>query len=454
MHASPLNIAVVGSGIAGLAAAWLLGRRHAVTLIEMDSRPGGHSNTRDIVVDGRGVTVDTGFIVYNERTYPNLCALFERFGVATDPTDMTFSVSLGGGRLEYSGGTLSGLLAQPVNLMKPRFWTMLRDLERFYRTAPLRLAQPGSERMTLGELLDSDGYGRAFRDDHLLPMAAAIWSAPQSAMLSYPAKAFVRFFENHGLLKLAGRPLWRTVTGGSRRYVERLLSEFGGDVLLGAKVTRLRRAQGKVAVSIAGGPDKVYDHVVLATHADQALRLLADADAAELATLGAFSYSRNRTVLHSDPTLMPKRRRAWSSWNYLSTKEAPEAPRLCVTYWMNRLQRLGTDAPVFVTLNPTIEPRQGLVHHEEIYEHPLYDLETLDAQQRLWSLQGRRNTWFCGAYFGAGFHEDGLQAGLAVAEDLGGLERPWRVANPSGRIVRGPVPTAPAVCRVGPETGP
>lgn len=423
----PLRIAVVGSGISGLSAAWLLSMRHDVSLFEADGRLGGHSNTRD----AHGVPVDTGFIIYNEVTYPNLTALFRHLGVETKPSEMSFSVSLDAGRLEYSGTGLAGLLAQPANMARPRFWRMLRELLRFYREAPYDVARIGE--ISLADYLDAKGYGTAFRHDHLYPMAAAIWSTPAAEVGNYPAAAFIRFCENHGLLKLAGRPIWRTVKGGSREYVGRLASRFAGRTLLGRGICSVVRHADAVRLTDSDGVEHRFDHVVLATHADQALRLLADASPDEHRLLGSFGYSRNEAVLHSDERLMPRRRRAWSSWNYLADTRN-ETRRLSVTYWMNRLQSLPEERPLFVTLNPAAEPEADKVLHREIYEHPVFDAAAMRAQQELWSLQGVRNTWFCGAYFGAGFHEDGLQAGLATAEALGGVRRPWNVEDESGRI--------------------
>lgn len=426
-----LDIAVIGSGISGLSAAWLLSQRHRVTLYEADARPGGHSNTLQLGTGAGAVAVDTGFIVYNEPAYPNLTALFAHLGVATQPTEMSFAVSLDGGALEYSGSGLRGLFAQPANLVRPRFWAMLRELVRFYRQAPADAARFGLA--PLDRYLDARGYGRAFRDDHLYPMAAAIWSTPAARIGDYPTEAFVRFCENHQLLELGTRRPWRTVTGGSARYVARLVEGIGTPLRLACAALEVRREADGVRVRAEGPePPQRFDQVVIATHADQALRLLPDASEAETRLLGAFGYTRNRAVLHSDASLMPRRRAVWSSWNYAADRRSGGAP--CVTYWMNRLQGIAGDRPLFLTLNPAREPAPSCLIRSEVYEHPVFDAAALRAQDALWSLQGRRRTWFCGAHFGAGFHEDGLQAGLAVAEALGGVRRPWTVAGESDRI--------------------
>jgi predicted NAD/FAD-binding protein len=424
--APPLNIAVVGSGISGLAATWLLDKRHRVTLFEADQRIGGHGNTVDVA----GVAVDTGFIVYNEQTYPNLTALLAHLGVASDPTAMSFAVSLNGGAHEYSGSGLGGVFAQKRNLLRPRFWTMLRDLLRFYREAPGDLASLGDE--SVANYLDRAGYGAAFREDHLYPMAAAIWSSPALGIADYPAAAFIAFCQNHALLQTGPRPPWHTVRGGSRSYVQALLGQFSGTVRSGTPVHRIVRDSTGVTLATAAGLER-FDRVVIAAHADQALAMLAEPDPAERELLGKFAYSRNTAVLHSDVRLMPQRGRVWSAWNFLQGSDPTSGP--AVTYWMNRLQRLDTAEPMLVTLNPLTPPDPALVHWQGTYAHPLFDVAAIAAQRRLWSLQGRNHTWFCGAWFGAGFHEDGLQAGLAVAEQLGGVARPWQVEEPSGRIV-------------------
>jgi len=422
--ADSLKIAVIGSGVAALSSAWLLSQRHRVTIYEKADRLGGHSNTVTAGVATGVVPVDTGFICFNDATYPNLIALFAHLGVETRATDMSFAVSLDGGRFEYAA---PGLFAQRRNVLRPRFWSMLGEIMRFYREAPIDLGDLTDPNLTLGAYLKREGFSEAFRDDHLLPMAAAIWSSPAHTLMDYPAEAFIRFCGNHGLLKLVGRPLWRTVEGGSRVYVERLAHEID-DVRLNHGVTGVRRTDQGVMVHDSEGGVERFDHVVIGAHADQALAMLAEPTAREKEVLGAFRYSRNLTVLHTDAGLMPQRRRAWASWNYIGADEG-----LCVTYWMNKLQGLpGQD--LFVTLNPPRPPRPDSLLRSELYEHPIFNSAAIQAQKQLWSLQGQGGVWFCGAHFGAGFHEDGLQSGLAVAEQLGVVRRPWSVQNESGRI--------------------
>jgi hypothetical protein len=332
--------------------------------------------------------------------------------------------------LEYEGTNLRSLFAQKRNLIRPRFWSMLRDLLRFYREAPAK-AERLAPNVSLGAFLDAEKYGAPFQEDHLLPMAAAIWSASAARLRDYPAAHFIRFCDNHGLLKVTDRPIWRTVDGGARRYLDAMLPAIA-DARTNTRVASVQRDAGSVLVSDSRGATQRFDHVVLACHGDQALALLREPTTAETTLLSTFQPSANRAVVHTDPSFMPRRRSAWASWNYLGGRD--HLDRLSITYWMNRLQGLPGLGDVFVTLNPPHEPAPGSVLREEAYEHPLFNAAAMQAQQNLWSLQGQNRTWFCGAWFGAGFHEDGLQAGLAVAEQLGGVRRPWAVANESGRI--------------------
>jgi len=427
-HSTPrLNIAVIGAGIAGLSAAWLLSKRHDVTLYEADDRLGGHANTIEV----EGVPVDTGFIVYNEPNYPNLVALFKHLGVETVDSDMSFGVSLDNGALEYSS---NNLLAQKRNVLNFRFLKMLLDVTRFYKAGTRDLAALEKGGLCrLDDYLRQQGFGKAFAEDHLLPQAAAIWSASMQDIREFPAAALLRFFDNHGLmLPIDKRPIWRTVVGGSQAYVSRLAADFAGEILLRRPVRQILRGPDGVTIEDITGEARRYDQVVIGAHADQALRMLHAPTPEEVEVLGAFRYSRNRAVLHRDPGLMPRRKAAWASWNHVGRRAGGGEGG--VTYWMNRLQPLASADPFFLSLNPERTPRAEEVLHDQVYEHPLFDGPAMLAQRRLWSLQGRDRVWFCGAYFGSGFHEDGLQAGLAVAEQLGGGLRPWLTPNPSGRI--------------------
>lgn len=437
------RVAVIGAGVAGLSAAWLLSRAMRVVLYEAEPRLGGHSNTEQVPGPNGPVPVDTGFIVYNERNYPNLVALLAELGVATEASTMSFAASLDGGRLEYSGTGLNGLFGQRLNTLRPRFWTMLRDVRRFYREAPRVLADAGAARISLGDWLAEQDYSDAFVEDHLLPMGAAIWSTTARQMRDYPLRAFVRFFHSHGLLTLTDRPQWRTVRGGSIEYVRRIQALISEGVRSGNAVARIERAGALLRVIDRHGGEDLFTDVVIATHADEALAMLPETATATRSILSAFRYTENLAVLHSDPALMPRRRRVWSSWNYIGeagTGATDAGPALCVSYWMNRLQNLPTPDPVFVTLNPNRPVEIERMHACHRYTHPLFNAAALDAQRRLWPLQGQGNVWFCGAYFGHGFHEDALQSGLAAAEALasaagiGALRRPWRVPEENGRL--------------------
>jgi len=432
------KVAVVGGGIAGLSAAWLLSSRHDVTLFEADPRLGGHANTAEAPGHNGPVPVDTGFIVYNEANYPNFTALLAHLGVPHINADMSLSVSLDDGAFEYSSYGALGVFAQKRNLFSARFWQMLLDITRFYRDGPKDLANLKTPETSLEVYLEQNGYCQAFRDDHLLPQAAAIWSTPLKEIGQYPAASLIRFFLNHGMMSVFGRGLWRTVAGGSRAYVEKLSAAFTGEVRKGVRIAGVRRDANGAELRLASGARERFDEVVIATHGDMALSLLDDPSPEEKRLLSCFRYSRNLVALHTDTVLMPKRRRAWTSWNHIGRRDAPGEG--AVTYWMNRLQSLKDAPDLFVTLNPNKEIAADKLIRTEVYDHPLFDAGAIAAQREIWSLQGAKNTWFCGSYFGHGFHEDALQAGLAVAEQLGGVRRPWTVADESGRIHVSPAP--------------
>lgn len=417
-----MRIAVIGSGIAGLSAAWLLAPRHDVVLFEAENRAGGHSHTVDVTLDGITHPVDTGFLVHNDRTYPNLIRLFARLGVATPASDMSFAVSRPG--LEWAGSSLATLFAQPANLLRPGFWRMLADILRFNRQAQRLLLRARHDQLTLGQLLDRGHYSREFRQWYLYPMGAAIWSTPVAGMAAFPAETFLQFCLNHGLLQIFDRPQWKTVQGGSREYVQAMLAALP-DVRLSCPVLRVQRRHGGVRLDSARGTE-VFDRVVFACHTDQTLALLEDPYDTEREVLAAIRYLPNTAWLHTDASLMPQRRRAWSAWNYYSQGGGEDAP-VAVTYWLNRLQPLPFRRDVFVTLNPPAPPAADAVIRRISYSHPQLDQAAYRAQQLLPALQGRDRIYFCGAWAGYGFHEDGLKSGMNVARLLG-AHIPWEAA--------------------------
>jgi predicted NAD/FAD-binding protein len=425
-----MKIAVVGAGIAGLSCAYRLAKAGIdVTLYEAGRHFGGHSNTVDISVGGQTFGVDTGFLVFNDRTYPNLIALFDELGVDVAPSDMSFSVKLPlarGGALEWAGANLDSVFAQRRNLLRPRFLRMVADILRFNREATALADSGAIPALGLGAWLDTRGYSEQFRHWYLLPMAACIWSCPSDQMLAFPLATFIRFCHNHGLLQVNDRPQWRTVRGGSRNYVSKLLAAIPSRRLCQPVTSVQRGVAGPhpVRVNTASGAE-YYDQVVMACHSDQALALLSDADAWEAALLAAIQYQPNRAVLHLDASCLPRRRKAWSAWNYQSSGEGSGAgtgsPRVCVHYLLNMLQPLPVDTPVIVSLNPIDEPDPDKVLASFDYAHPVFDDAAVAAQAGIGRLQGQRDTWFAGAWLGYGFHEDGLKAGLAVAASLTAL---------------------------------
>ncbi|MGZ5891399.1 MAG: NAD(P)/FAD-dependent oxidoreductase [Caldimonas sp.] len=416
------RFAVVGSGIAGLAAARSLAPHGRVTLFEAAGRFGGHSHTVDLTLEGVTHGVDTGFLVFNEKTYPALTRLFGELGVATAPAEMSLSVQARPERLEWSGCNLDTVFAQRANLARPAFWRMLADLLRFNREATALASDDSATGLAaldqpIGEFLAANRYSQAFRDWYFLPMVACIWSCPTEQMLRFPVATLIRFCHNHGLLQVTGRPQWRTVRGGARTYVNRMVESIA-DARLNTPVRQVRRTASGGEVSTDSGSER-FDAVVLACHSDQSLALLADPSEAEREVLGAIRYHPNRAVLHTDTSVLPQRRRAWAAWNYERGEGAGrESASVCLHYLINRLQPLPFAVPVIVSLNPLAEPAPGAVHGEFEYAHPVFDRAAIAAQARLPALQGRRDTWFCGAWTRYGFHEDGLASGLSVARRI------------------------------------
>ncbi len=415
------KLAVIGAGISGLSASWLLRRDFAVTLYEQENRAGGHADTQVVTLDGATVPVDTGFIVFNDRNYPNLVGLFAALGVAAHDSNMSFGVSKNNASFEYAGGDLKQLFAQPSNVFKPRFIAMVRDILRFNKDAPA-LLQSGSNE-SLGDYLAARNYSIGFVEDYLLPMGAAIWSASVDGMRAFPAKSFIRFFQNHGLLKVNDRPQWRTVTGGSKVYVARLLQDLT-DIRLGAGVRAVRRGPEGVAV-ITGQGAEVFEDVVFACHADQALALIQAPTLPEQTILGAVTFQDNEAVLHQDASLMPRRKLAWSSWNYLSQGQQDHQQAVCLTYWMNLLQGMHTERPLLVSLNPRIAIDPAKILLKKIYRHPKFDEAAIQAQENLSQIQGADKLWFAGAWTGWGFHEDGIASAVRIANALG-VQAPWQ----------------------------
>lgn len=418
-----LKIAIIGSGISGASAAWALNPHHDVILYEKDHRPGGHTATADIVYDGHPICVDTGFIVYNEGTYPNLTALFAETGVETHASDMSFALSLDHGKLEWSGDNLSTLFAQKRNLLKPSFLLMIREILRFNKTCLKDRAAGNLANLSIGDYLNWRGFSPGFTNNYLVPMAAAIWSSPAARLLDFPAEQFVNFFDNHRLIYSEPHQ-WRTVSGGSRNYLIKLLAPLGNRLRLNAAVTAVHRFADHVMVRDASGSETRFDKVIFASHSDQTLAMLSDASEEERRLLSAIPYQPNRVVLHRDEALMPVRRKVWASWNYLRSTRGDQSAAT-VTYWMNRLQGIDPACPLFVTLNPDREPDPAKVFAEYTYEHPLFDARGMAAQEKIARIQGRNNTYFAGAWTGYGFHEDGLRSGLEAAANLGSVV-PWQ----------------------------
>jgi len=410
-----MRIAVIGSGISGLASSWLLSRKHDVTLFEGNDYLGGHTHTHEIELGGRNLAVDTGFIVFSPDNYPLLSKLFDELGVESQPTTMSFALRNERSGLEYNATNFDGLFCQRRNLVSPRFLRMLRDIARFYRAAPALLDGSG-EGPTLGDYLEQGGYSSGFRDDHIVPMASALWSAPSAQVMQFPARHLLRFMANHRMLQASGRPQWRVVKGGSQRYVRAMRSRWRVRERAGCAATAVHREPGGVRIDSAAGNEH-FDHAVLACHSDHALSLLKDARERERDILGAITWQANDTVLHTDASLLPRRRKAWAAWNAL----VPAAPsgQCTVSYCMNLLQSLDAPEPIIVSLNPPARIAPERILRRMGYEHPLYTHAAVRAQSRKHEIQGVDRTWFAGAWWGWGFHEDGMRSAVDVASGLG-----------------------------------
>lgn len=421
------KIAIIGTGISGLGAASLLHAHHDITVYEKNNYIGGHSRTVEVETANGIVPVDTGFIVFNKRNYPLLTRLLAHLQVPIAESDMSFGVSIDNGWLEYGTQNPGDIIAQKTNLLRPAFWKMIADILRFNKSAAAYLHKDPA--FTMGDCLDELGLGAWFRDYFLLAMGGAIWSMPLAEMLKFPASTFIRFFENHGLLTINDHPQWYTVLGGSREYVRRLVEPFKGQIHLSRGISKVTRNDSGVVVEDVHGEKQIFDDVVFACHADQALGMISDPSIHEQNILSAFSYQPNRAVLHSDLSFMPKRRKAWASWVYLAESKthshaATDDPCVSLSYWMNNLQPLRTDQPLIVTLNPGREPNPELVHDDVMFEHPVFDAAAIENQARIEGIQGHNRLWFCGAYQRYGFHEDGLGSAVKLAERMG-IFTPW-----------------------------
>jgi predicted NAD/FAD-binding protein len=419
-----MKIAVIGAGIAGNVVASRLHPRHGVTVFEAACHVGGHSHTHDVDLDGERHVIDTGFIVFNRRTYPLFCALLDALGVSSQASSMSFSVRNDARGLEYNGTSLNGLFAQRANVLRPSFHRLLLEILRFNRAAPRLLADRSGEELPLGRFLEEGRYGRAFVENYLLPMAGAIWSTDPQRMLDFPAWFLVRFLANHGMLSLSDRPVWRTVTGGSARYVERLVAPFRDRIRLATPVEWVRRLPRQVLVKPRGAPAELFDHVFIACHADDALALLADPSPAEREVLSALPYQANEAALHTDESLLPRTRRAWAAWN--AHVLGPGQP-VALTYNMNILQGLASRHTFCVTLNRTQDIAPSKILRRMVYRHPLFTPAGVAAQRRHRELNGPMRTWYCGAYWRYGFHEDGVWSALEALrhfEEAADAQRP------------------------------
>ncbi len=420
-----MKIAIVGTGISGLASAYLLNPDHQITVYEINDYIGGHSRTVDVSTASGITPVDTGFIVFNYRNYPLLTGLFNHLGVAVEKSDMSFGVSIHNGWFEYSTQTLSTLFAQKQNLVRWSFWKMVMDILRFNRHSSRYLHAESS--VTLGECLDQLKVSEWFKQYYILAMGGAIWSCPLETMLAFPASSFLRFFDNHGLLTVNDQPQWYTVSGGSREYIKKLTASFKHNIRINCGVSQVDRHNQSVTVLDTNGQSEQFDHIVFSSHADQTLAMLDNPDQHEQAVLSAFQYQNNTAILHSDESFMPQQKKCWASWVYLNDQKQDKRGSISLSYWMNNLQNLNPDPVLIVTLNPSGQhvPDPAKIHDQFDFEHPIFNQSAIDAQQRINSIQGQNNCWYCGAYQRNGFHEDGLHSAVEVAKKMG-AHIPWQ----------------------------
>jgi len=421
------KIAIIGSGISGLSAAWLLSIDHDVTVYEKNNYAGGHANTTLVSVPEGDVFVDTGFIVFNKKNYTNLTELFKILNVSINDTIMSFSLSVDNGHYEYSGSGALGYFGQFSNIINLSHWYLLYEVNRFFSNAENNINKY-DKNITLGDFLQNEKYSQIFIKKHILPMGAAIWSSNPDEMLSYPAYNFIKFYANHGMLNFKNRPSWNTVVNGSKNYISKIISNSNFDLKLNTAIKKIKKNIKNIELTDINNNRIYFDHVILASHANQSLDLLTEMTKDEKKILSAFRYQKNIAVLHKDKNQMPKRKKLWSSWNYIQ-KNFRNHEELSVTYWLNNLQKLDTAQELFITLNPVNEIPPNLIINQYIYEHPIFDNKAIQSQKLISRIQGKDNIWYCGSYLGYGFHEDGIKSGLNIAEQIGTRKRPWSFAD-------------------------
>ena len=416
-----MKIAIIGSGISGLGAAYLLNKDHDITLYEKNCYIGGHARTINIDIGGKNVPVDTGFIVFNKRNYPNLTGLFNHLDVDINKSDMSFGISINNGYLEYGTRRIFDLFAQKSNLIRFSFWNMLKDILKFNKYA----ANYIDSDLTLGEVIKELKLSNWFKDYYLLAMGASIWSTPSSGMLDFPASSFIRFFDNHGLLTVNDQPQWYTVKGGSKEYVSKIIEPFKTNIKLNTSICKVIRNDDGVEIIEEEGNSVIYDQIIIATHSDQAISMIENPTKEEKEIIGSIKYQPNEMILHSDISFMQKRKNAWSSWVYLSEEMEDNSNNVSLSYWMNNLQNIDTNKDIIITLNPKRKPDIDKIYDTYVFHHPVFDINAIKAQKRLNEIQGKNNIWFAGAWQRYGFHEDGLLSAVNIAEKMG-VNIPWK----------------------------